>query len=256
MTSDDDLTSPEARRRSDALELAGLLREVELEYAHPERNEPVQKRLRVLLDKRLIAAIQWLGLDHWVMPILNELLGHLLKGDVNFELLHEDSAYLARALKDKFEHNPDEWGLPRQDALEVAGFLRELQWKCQDRSRGSELLREAVQQVLCERLTKAKALLGPHHWIVDYLDELFDALEHRNATLDMAREDSAYVAGVLVAKFDLYSGGSYGDTGLSIKHLGLNSWKAFGFPIFMLWHHARLLARQEPHQHHHSGERG
>ncbi len=272
VTSDDD--SKAARDRDEALQLAAFLRELEREYAHPERRGPLRKRVRGTLDKFLMAANRLLGKDHWVSALLIDLMGHLMKEDVDFRLMHENSAYVARALEDGFRcYLPPEV----RDAQEVAGFLRELQQKCQDRSRDDELLQDTVQQVLGERLTKAKTLLGEGHLIVAHLEELCGELGHGTATLGLAREDAGYVAGVLEAKFELYSGGSYGDTGLNIKHLGLNSWKAFGFPIFLLWlvasaqrrepwqgreriyerpHHARLLARQEPHQYHHSGERG
>jgi hypothetical protein len=274
VTSDDQRSQAE-RDRSEALQLAAFLRSLEQEYADPERRGPLRQSVRGTVDKVLIAAIRLLHPDHWVMALLNDLLGSLIREDADFRLMHENSAYVARALEDRFTCFLP---LPEaQDAQEVAGFLRELQQKCQDRCRDSELLQDIVQQVLRERLTKAKALLGEGHWMVTHLEELCGELEHGTATLGLAREDVGYVASVLEAKFELYGGGSYGDTSLNIKHLGLSSWKAFGSPIFMLWlvalaqrrepgqgrariyerpHHTRLLAWQEPHQYHHSGERG
>jgi hypothetical protein len=252
VTSDDDLKSQEERNWDEARELIAYLRALEREYADPEKRGPLRQSVRITLNKVLMLASQLLGQDHWVSALILDLLGHLINKDVDFQWMEENSAYVARALYDSFRLDV----LPEaRDAQEVAGFLHELQRRCQDRSRDDEPLQDTVQQVLHERLTKAKVLLGEGHWLIPQLWDIFDALEHGNATVGLAREDARCVADVLEARFELYGGGG-GDTGLNIKHLGLNSWKAFGFPIFMLWYHVRLLTRQEPHQYHHSGERG
>jgi len=269
VTSDDDLTSQAEADWNEALLLVPFLRSLEEEYADPERPGPLRKRTHDTLNTVLIAAIRLLKPDHWVMPLLNELLGHLINENVDLRLMWENSGYVARALEDRFRCYPSP---AAREAQQVAGFLRELQKKCQDRRRDGDPLEDTVQQVLQERLAKAKALLEEVPWIVAHLGEICDELELGTAPRGTAREDAGYVAGVLEVKFGLGGGGGYGDTSLNIKHLGFNSWKAFGFPIFMLWlvasaqrqqrariyarSYTRLLAREEPHQHHHGGERG
>jgi hypothetical protein len=84
--------------------------------------------------------------------------------------------------------------LARQDAIEVVGFLREMEREYGDSRKPVKPLRKTVRGVLEKRLIKAKELLGSNHWVVDILNELLDAIIHAQVDFRLIHEDAAYVA--------------------------------------------------------------
>ncbi len=97
----------------------------------------------------------------------------------------------------------------RQDAAEVAGFLRELERKCGDPARREAFLRSTVANVLTERLNLARRLLGDDHWVMRLVDELATLLVAEQAQFDLVQENAAYVARALEDRYQL-GGGGYG----------------------------------------------
>jgi hypothetical protein len=121
----------------------------------------------------------------------------------------------------------------RQEAIEVAGLLRELEQKCADPHKRTEALRGPIRSMLNDCLRTAVRLLGKHHRVVPVIDELLILLvAAEEINLDMVQEDSAYIARALEDRFHLRAGGGYGHVGLSISQFpNLSTWKPHDTPI-------------------------
>jgi hypothetical protein len=104
VSSNDDLVSEEALRQ-DAREVAGLLREIERKCADPDRRaDALRGPVRSMLNDCLHTAISLLGKKSRVMPVIDELLVLLVsEEEINLDMVQEDSAYVARALEDRFQ---------------------------------------------------------------------------------------------------------------------------------------------------------
>jgi len=103
MSSSDDMVSQEARHQ-EAFEVAGLLREMELKSADPEkRADLLRGAVRGMLEPCLRSAIELLGEDHRVMPAINELIALTVAAEgISLDIVQENTAYVARALEDRF----------------------------------------------------------------------------------------------------------------------------------------------------------
>jgi hypothetical protein len=104
VSSNDDLVSEEALRQ-EAREVAGLLREVERKCADPGRRvDALRGPVRSLLNGCLNTAIDLLGKKSRVMPVIDELLVLIVtEEEINLDMVQEDSAYIARALEERFQ---------------------------------------------------------------------------------------------------------------------------------------------------------
>lgn len=104
MSSNDDLVSEETLRQV-AREVAGLLREVERKCADPDRRADVLRgSVRSMLNDCLHTATDLLGEKSRVMPVIDELLVLIVtEEEINLDMVQEDSAYVARALEDRFQ---------------------------------------------------------------------------------------------------------------------------------------------------------
>lgn len=123
--------------------------------------------------------------------------------------------------------------LARQEAMEVAGLLRELEQKCADPHKRADALRGPIRSMLDDCLRSAERLLGKNHRVMPVIDELrvrLVAAEEIN--LDMVQEDSAYIARALEDRFHLRAGGGTGSQGFAIAQLpNLKGWKS-NFPTY------------------------
>lgn len=121
----------------------------------------------------------------------------------------------------------------RQEAMEVAGLLRELEQKCADPHKRADALRGPIRSMLNECLRTAIRLLGRHHRVMPVIDELLVLLvAAEEINLDMVQEDSSYIARALEDRFHLRAGGGYGHAGFSISQFpGLSTWKPYDASI-------------------------
>lgn len=124
-----------------------------------------------------------------------------------------------------------EEALARQEAIEVAGLLRELERKCADPHKRADALRGPIRSMLSDCLRTAISLLGKKHRVTPVIDELLVLLvTDEEVDLDMVQEDSAYIARALEDRFHIRGGGSYGQPGLSIGNQfpSANIWRSPG----------------------------
>ena len=113
--------------------------------------------------------------------------------------------------------------LARQEAIEVAGLLRELERKCADPHKRTDALRGPIRSMLSDCLRTATKLLGEKHRVMPVINELLVLLvTAEEIDLDMAQEDSAYISRALEDRFNIRGGGSSGQPGFSIGSQFLN----------------------------------
>ena len=105
VSSDDDLVS-EARAYQAAMEVVGLLRELQDVCGDPARHYPVPEPIRNLLDGKLLEAIDLLAPDESMKPTIENLrLEFSAAGEMNCELVRQNMvsiAVIARALEGRF----------------------------------------------------------------------------------------------------------------------------------------------------------
>jgi len=104
VSSNDDPMSQELRALQEALEVVRFLRELQRQYANPDkRGDALRGPIRTVLEGYLRTTVELLGNDHQIMPVIDELLGPLVAGEeVNLDILQEDSGYIAGALETRF----------------------------------------------------------------------------------------------------------------------------------------------------------
>lgn len=103
MSSNDNLMAQALRDRQEAVEVAGLLREIEKKYGDPERRSDKLWELdRSLLRSCLQSACRLLG-KHHVASVIETLLMQLDTDEpIEFDSMQRYAALIARSLEDRY----------------------------------------------------------------------------------------------------------------------------------------------------------
>lgn len=89
----------------------------------------------------------------------------------------------------------------REEAADIAGFLREVERKYGDADRRDERLRATMLDALTEALPVAARLLGERNRAIRFVNELSAELMAKEALADLVQEDAAYIARALEVKY-------------------------------------------------------
>jgi hypothetical protein len=128
VSSNDDLMAQALRDRQEAVEVAGLLREIEGKYGDPERRSDKLWELdRSLLHSCLQSARRLLGTHH-VAGIIEALLMQIDTDEpIEFDLMQRYAALIARSLEDRYHLRAG--GSPKGLDLSIGEISRSIDWK-------------------------------------------------------------------------------------------------------------------------------
>ncbi len=91
----------------------------------------------------------------------------------------------------------------REEAADIAGFLREVERKYGDADGRDERLRATMVDALTEALPVAARLLGSGNRVMRFVNELSAELAAEEARAGLVQEDAAYIARALEVKYRL-----------------------------------------------------
>jgi len=130
VSSNDDLMVQALRDRQEAVEVAGLLREIEGKYGDPERRSDKLWELdRSLLHGCLQSASRLLG-KHLVAGVIETLLMKLDTDEpIEFDSVQRYAAIIARSLEDRYHLRTG--GSSQGLDLSIGEISRPINWKIQ-----------------------------------------------------------------------------------------------------------------------------